>query len=339
MNRNLKILLLLFALLLFGYWLLEKKPWTKNNSTADSFAVKDTGAITRIFLANKKGARITLDRQSNNQWLVNNSFVADDIKVNLLLSTLHDMQIKMPVPPSMHNTAIGILASNSVKTEIYTGEELIKTIYVGSETPDKTGTFMIQEGETEASIIHIPGFVGFLTPRFFLAPIKWRSKLLFNLEPSAIQSVNIEYPQNPEASFTFMQPYYSQSKSLLNKDGAAMPADTQRVKLWIHSFKDLYVEGYYEDSTFTPAERDSLYQLTPYLQMHVKEVNGKEHHIVLYNKPVGKDTKDRYEADGTARNIDPEKFYARINEIPQIASVQEYALRRILLKAQDVMQK
>jgi hypothetical protein len=44
---------------------------------------------------------------------------------------------------------------------------------------------------------------------------------------------------------------------------------------------------------------------------------------------VGDRTKDRYDALGNERSIDPEKFYVRIDDINQIASIQEYAFRKI----------
>jgi hypothetical protein len=61
----------------------------------------------------------------------------------------------------------------------------------------------------------------------------------------------------------------------------------------------------------------------------LQSVQGKLHQLTFYEKPVGDRTKDRYDALGNERSIDPEKFYVRIDDINQIASIQEYAFRKI----------
>jgi hypothetical protein len=325
-------------LLILGlaYWLISKKPWRTSQKPNDAFAISDTAKVTKIFMANKEGEKILLERTTENKWKVNGNFLADEPKIKLLLATLHDMQIQMPVPESMHNTVIGILATRGVKTEVYAGDELLKTIYVGSETLDKTGTFMMLEGDKETYSVHIPGFVGFLTPRFFLTEIKWRSKLVFDVNPDQISEIQISYPLNEKESFTYTDELFKKQQSILSYDGLLVQADTQQVKMLIYSFTQKYVEGYYEDITFTKKERDSLFQLTPYCRIRLKQKSGVEQNIALYQKPIGDRTKERYDEQGKELSIDPEKFYAKLDQIDQMASIQEYAFRRILVKASSL---
>lgn len=330
MKKQTYILLALLVVAGSAYYLVSKKPWRTAEKAANTFSVEDTASISKIFMANKRGEKVLLERLPNNTWLVNGKVPADFPKIQLLLSTLKQMQIQMPIPATMHNTAIGILASRGIKTEIYAGDKIIKTIYVGSETPDKTGTFMLLEGDDDPYSVHIPGFVGYLTPRFFITEIKWRDKLVFNYEAADIARLEIAYFKNKDESFTFEKSLFEQEKSLKNGVGAKIPADTQQVKILLHSFLNKYVEGYYDDSTFTQSERDSLYRLTPYCSIKLQSVQGKLHQLTFYEKPVGDRTKDRYDELGNERSIDPEKFYVRLDDINQIASIQEYAFRNVL---------
>lgn len=339
MNKSTKILLLLLALSGLGYYLVSMQPWRTSNRSADDFAIKDTATVTKIFMVNKQGERVLLQRNPNNDWIVNKKYLVDESKIKLLLSTLHDVQIKHPVPPTMHNTAISILASQGIKTEIYAGEELVKTIYVGTETPEKTGTFMLLEGDDIAYITQIPGFIGYLTPRFFLTEIKWRSKLVFNLSPQEIHTIQIQYVKQPEESFTYLQGMYGASAMILDHKENPVPADTQQVWLFINSFSQKYVEGYYDDNTFTATERDSLYKQRPYCSIRVKDIKGKETYLLLFEKPIGDKTKDRFDEQGNELEIDPEKFFVRISDIQQIASVQEYAFRRILMRQSQLKKR
>jgi hypothetical protein len=339
MNKNTKILMLILLVLSIGFYLVSKKPWRTASKDAKAFSIEDTSVVTKIFMANKLGQKVLLERNAQNQWFVNGGVLAEESKVNLLLSTLHDMEIQKPLPPNMHNTAIGILAVRGIKTEIYSQDKLLKTIYVGSETPDQTGTFMLIEGEDEPYSIHVPGFIGYLTPRFFLSEIKWRSKLIFDVPAESIAEIQIDYPQNPASSFTFSKELFQSKGSVLNQKGEEFLADTQEVKMLLHSFEQKYAEGYYDDSTFTAHERDSLFQLTPYCTIRLKQVSGKEQHLAFYYKPIGNNTKERYDDNGNELSIDPEKFYVKLDNIEQIASVQEYAFRRILVQANRLKAK
>ncbi|MDP3927922.1 MAG: DUF4340 domain-containing protein [Bacteroidota bacterium] len=332
MNKQTKILLILLVIIGSAYYLVSKKPWRTSEKAADAFSVQDTAAISKIFMANKRGEKVLLERLPNNDWVVNGKVPADFPKINLLLSTLKQMQIQMPIPASMHNTAIAILASRGIKTEIYAGENLVKTIYVGSETPDKTGTFMLLEGEDDVYSVHIPGFVGYLTPRFFITEIKWRNKLVFNYQAPEIAKLQITYFQNQAESFSYEKEVFNQAFSIKNAQGNLVQADTQQVKVLLHSFQEKYVEGYYDDSTFTPTERDSLFQRNAYCQIKLETTLGKSQNLTFYEKPIGDRTKERYDEQGNELPVDPEKFYVKIDEIPQIASIQEYVFRNILTK-------
>ncbi|MCE2740871.1 MAG: DUF4340 domain-containing protein [Sphingobacteriales bacterium] len=330
MNKQTKILLLVLLLLGSAYFMISQKPWRNAEKAADAFAVQDTAGISKIFMANKRGEKVLLERMLTNEWLVNGKVPADFQKIQLLLSTLKQMQIQMPIPASMHNTAIAILASRGIKTEIYAGDKLVKTIYVGSETPDKTGTFMLLEGEDEAYSVHIPGFVGYLTPRFFMSEIKWRNKLVFNYQPQEIKQFKINYFQDNSQSFSYQKDLFEEQHVLKNAAGNLVQADTQQVKVFLSAFHNKFVEGFYDDSTFTPTERDSLFKREPFCEIQIQLVQGKSQVLTFYEKPIGDRTKERYDAQGNELAADPEKFFVRIDGIEQIASIQEYVFRNIL---------
>jgi hypothetical protein len=336
MKKGTFLLILMVAVLSVGTYMLMKKPWANTPHTADAFAVKDTAKVSKVFLADKNGKTILLQRNPDNTWMVNNEVLADHTKINLLLTTLHDLQVKMPVAPSMHNTAMGILGSKGIKCEVYQGEQIIKTIYIGTETPEKEGTFMILEGEDQPYIIQQPGFIGFLTPRFSTEAIKWRSKLIFNLGKKDIQEITIYYPAAPEESFVLNAKVAQEKGFIQDIKGNLVQTDTIKTNLLLNAFEQLYAEGFYEEAVFTKAERDSVFARQPYVSIQVKLSNGQTKSLSLFEKLIGDKTKDRFDDSQQAREIDPEKFFAKIDEQDLAASVQEYAFRRILRKKTDL---
>jgi hypothetical protein len=242
----------------------------------------------------------------------------------------------MPVAPSMHNTAMGILGSKGIKCEVYQGDKVYKTIYIGTETPEKEGTFMILEGEDQPYIIQQPGFIGFLTPRFSTEEVKWRSKLIFNIAKNDIQEITISYPKLPQQSFVLNAKLAQEMGFVNDIKGNLVRTDTLKTSLLLHAFENLYAEGFYEEAVFTKAERDSVFATNPKVIIFVKLKNGQSKSLKLYEKFIGDKTKDRFDENLVERNIDPEKFFAKIDEQDIAASVQEYAFRRILVKLSDL---
>ena len=87
------ILVLIFAVIALCLIKL-KNPSSINDK--NKFAIEDTSLITKIFLADRNGNTITLNRNMKN-WIVNDQFIAREDAINTLLSTSKKIRIKKPV--------------------------------------------------------------------------------------------------------------------------------------------------------------------------------------------------------------------------------------------------
>ena len=63
--------------------------------------------------------------------------------------------------------------------------EASKTYYVGGESKDMIGSYMLLENSNRAFVVYIPGFNGFLAPRFTIDGTKvssdlWRDRTIFS---------------------------------------------------------------------------------------------------------------------------------------------------------------
>ena len=79
------------------------------------------------------------------------------------------------------------------KISIYSNEKNIHTIYVGGNTQDQLGTYMILEGSSEPYVVSIPGFNGYLSSRFSCEENDWKDKIIFNYEKNEIESVQLNF--------------------------------------------------------------------------------------------------------------------------------------------------
>ena len=186
-NKNVVIGLVSIVLLLaISVYLILKNQTDTFKKDLTNFAVKDTASISKIFLADRTGKKVVLERISVSEWKVNGKFEARPQAIKLLLQTIHNISVKATVPKPAFNNVVKRLATGAVKVEIYKHDELAKTYYVGGATQDSYGTYMIMENSTTPYIIWMQGFEGYLTPRYFTEENVWRNPALIHISPIEI---------------------------------------------------------------------------------------------------------------------------------------------------------
>ncbi len=332
MNRSIKILLVLLVAGIAAYLMVINKPWTTLKGELKDFAIQDTAVITKIFLADKTGRSVLLQKQLNQTWLVNGIHKADQKKVDLLLATMKQVQVRNPLAESEFNTVVAKMAANSVKSEFYKNDKLIKTIYVGGQTNDNTGTFMMIDGASTPYVTHIPGFVGYLTPRFNTEAIRWKSKEVFVLPAEDIATIGITYPQDAAASFiidnTGVSPVLKDSNNQIH------PADVGFLKYYAASFYNIYFEGYVED--VKPIQHDSIRATPVFCLMEVKQKStGKTIRLQIHKKGVNRRSTQQFDEEGNKLTIDRDKYFAFLNDEKDVVYIQDYVFRNLFKTLAD----
>ena len=146
---------------------------------ARNFAVSDTNLITKITLKNRNLEYIELSR-IDTDWILNDSLIANQNLINIVLKTIKEMRIKRPISRAALPHIIKRMNIQNTELNIFQKNKKIKTIYIGGETPDQLGTFMMLDGGKEPYIMHIPGFSGYLSSRFSCDEHVWKSKQLWH---------------------------------------------------------------------------------------------------------------------------------------------------------------
>ncbi len=337
MNKNLKYLILILSVLSIIYFVFINKPFSNFRSERKDFAIKDTASITRIFLADKKNNKVLIEKNTAGVWYINNAFKADIQKINLLKATMHDVEVRNPIAETEFNSTIANLSTLGIKAEFYAGENLLKTIYVGTPTPDNTGTFMMVENASSPFITHIPGFVGYLTPRFSVIPERWKSKEIFVLQPEEISSIEVIYPIKPNAGF-YIDCESNNPKVYTNKGGKLIPSDLNFTRYYIASFNNLNAESYLDD--MPKQQSDSIKNTTPYCNISVHLRNNETISLNVYMKATDRRTKAQFDENTMQTNdIDPEKYYAFMNGEPTIMLIQQYAFGKLFKHSGDFVDR
>ena len=184
-NLNIKIksiirLIVIVCLLFFVALNINNR---KDSSRIDKrlFHIEDTLNVNQVILSNRNLDTITIKRNHNQDtWILNNDATANPSAINLLLKTMKEMRIKNPISRAALDNIITRMAIQNTKVEIFYKNRLERIIFIGGETQDQLGTYMMLEGATEPYVIYIPGFNGYLSSRFSCNEVFWRNRNIFN---------------------------------------------------------------------------------------------------------------------------------------------------------------
>jgi hypothetical protein len=293
---------------------------------AYDFAVGDTASIDRIVLWNRSPDTAVLTREAG-VWLINGSYPARPDAIEVLLETLYRVRLRGFAPDAATTNILSSMATYGVHVDVFAGDQTLKSFTVGTETPDMLGTYFLRDGFGRPVAVHIPGFNGYLSSRFFLREDLWRHRVLWpNQEPVA--AVSISYMDSASANV-----------ELINKDGSwtisGQPADGMKVQALLKAVASSQYEGVIIPSDGAFAKQDSLKALPPRVRVEVRRTDGSVNSMLLYHIPGDPEA---ITDDGLPQAFDPNRFYAFLDD-DRMVLVQRYGLQHLLKSSRGLRSK
>jgi hypothetical protein len=317
MSKNFTLLIILIVLTVVSgvaYYMSDGNSTLSNNPLAN-FAIEDVESIDKLIIVDKDGKKVTLTKTADSDlWDLNGKYKARKSNIDLLLKTFQRIKVKSPVPKSMQETVIRNIAGDGKKCEIYQNGVLLKTYYVGTPTPDHFGTYMLLETPSEGRssepfIMHMTGFAGFLSTRFFTDEEEWRHTGIFNYPELEFSSVEVDNYEYPNMNFRIDYGGGNDLKLISPASDQEVPVfDTTAVKNYLLHYKKVHFETF--NSFLSPAEEDSVLRTTPAYSIKVTENDGTEKQVLLY---WVQNTVNSYDTDGKEYKWHPDIFYGTLD--------------------------
>jgi Domain of unknown function (DUF4340) len=261
----------------------------------NDFRVEDTAAITRIFLADRNGSTVKIDRVSPNYWKLNDKYRANQHIVSNILGTLHDVRVRFSINESAQKNVEYEMATDGVKVEVYQGTKK-KTFYVGGPTPDQMGTHMYMEGAKKIYVTYIANWEGVLTSRFLTDPVEMRSADLLDTEN--IAEVAVEYPLQREHSFRVLtqgearvEPFY------VSTPATAKPLQKQLVRSFLDNLNKVIAAKFVN----TLPGKDSILQTTPFCKITLRNTKNELQTMSVFRVPLNAQPFNPDQASSTDR--------------------------------------
>ncbi len=329
-KSSLLVITALCVLCAISFWLYKNKTSGSTlNKDARNFAVEDTSVITKIFLADKDGKSVTVEKKGN-AWIVNGKYPARPDAISLLLYTMKMVDVKSPVSKAAREAVIKRMATSSIKVEIYEGEELIKQYYVGHESLDNDGSYMIltnlSNGENydEPYLTFIPGFTGFLAPRYITDESEWRDRVVVNYIPPNLKTIKLELAENPDSSFVINLKSTTQFE-LKKLNGQDIAFDESKMKQYLAYFQNISYEKLL--TNFNKKLCDSLRSAMPYMKLTITDTKNETKVFNFLHKNSTFEINKKY---GIDYKYDPDRCFMRYDNDKEVALVQFYVFGKLL---------
>ena len=336
-----KTILYLAILLLLGfgiYYFIFSNPGSPYSGSEAGFTIKDTASIGKIFIAGADGESVLLER-NDSTWLVNKKYKVLPSTLKMLLTTFTQQGTLYPVTKNAVDNVIKNLSTDGIKVEVYdrAGKKM-RVFYVGGASVNNTGTNMLMDGASTPYVVQVPGFVGYITPRYTTRLSDWRDRTIFNIAPEEIKSVSMQYLDLPINSFTITR---EKDSLIVTADENLMKGldgqNSRRAKIYMTYFTNVNCEGYLNgledmDTTIKTAPKESTIDITG---MH-----GQHLHADIYWMALNKRSKNiATHAEGIPDDYDADRMYAIINNNQDTIMIQRFAFKNIFHKAFEFFQK
>ena len=300
------------------------------------FVIADTASITRVVIKDKKPSEVTLERSSTG-WLVNGSYPARKDAIQVLLETLGNVTLKNFVAKSAVSEVNQRMDVYGKWVEVYSGEKLLKSYIVGTETPDMLGTYYRMIGSQLPFSVYIQGFNGYLTTRFFTEPSLWRDRTIYGLALDEIESIEMKV-NGPEGFFWKitrnvkgnLNEIAQEASSWLLMGRESEPLSNNKPQLLmtaVSAVRTLKYEGAMVESDNIWNKKDSIFSAVPAFSFFVNTIGGETLETrAFYKKTEG----ILIGEDGQAHEWDPDRFYAELPD-GRMALIQRYGWRNLML--------
>lgn len=329
MKRNLIYFGILVALCMAAYFTLIHDKSSSYSKKDAAFALEDTVNVSRIMLTTLTGDTIDL-RNNTGSWTFNNGKMPRPDAIHNLLRTMHQVEIKVPVAKSMHNTVVKNIAGRRTRVEVYNLKgEKIKGFYIGDNSDKLNGTFMLMEGSDMPFVVNIPGFSGYISTVFFTDATDWRSKQIFQYTPDAIQQIDVTYPNVKDSTFSLVRQTDNTFLIVANAAGKT-PLNQEIVQFYLKQFKVLNAEYYINEDD----KRDSLLNTTPACIMAVTDRNTVTTTLKIYYRPLTYRSKMQFTHKDEPIEFDLDKYYGIFNNDRDLAIIQNFVFGKLLIGPQ-----
>lgn len=342
-QKNLYMLVSFLVLVAVG--LLIWKTQSKTTTIKQNYHIEDVSTIVKITMKDREGGNIVLEKKSDSLWVVDGKSECNYKTISNFLETLGNMRIRETVPAAAVNNVIKSIATAGVTADIYTEDYLIdfwfirlfkhthlnRTLFVGHETQDRMGTYMLRKGDKEPRVMYIPMFRGYISSRFVARADAWKSHNIFRYRQSEIKRLKVDIPNQPLQSFSLVN--NGRGFDFIDCNNVKINNfDTAKVVALLSCFVNMNYESVAKN--IDKVQRDTIFTHKPLYVISIENNKGKKDHLTIYLKPGEQEVESSDQRRGFFLAMsDINRCYALTNKTSDTLIMQYFVLDNVLQPA------
>ncbi len=333
MKKSLTLILgiAIVAVAAYLYFGIGNNKTTLDSKEDYSFTIKDTASIQKIIIRDKRPTEVTLVR-GKDHWVLNDKYKAREDAVEVLLQTLYQMTLKNFVESKSQDAVLKNMAVYGKEVLVYgeNGEE-IKHFYVGTNTANDMGTFMLMYNASKPYAVYIPGLNGYLSGRFFSDEHLWRDRTLFGVKGHEIKSVELTYTEKPEMSF-LLEANQAGIADVKDYLGNTTEVNPQRVAAFVQGISRVSYEGLIIESDEVWGKKDSIANSIPVFSLSLEKQNGETIELKGYHIHAAEGELD---INGEPLEWDTDRLYGIVSD-GRFVLIQYFGMSKVLKTLDDL---
>ena len=185
---------------------------------------------------------------------------------------------------------------------------------------------MLMQNSDDPFIIFLPGFRGFVSPRYSPIEKYWRDYNVFRKNIPEIASVRVETPETPGYSYEVINNGKNKFKLVaLNDNKEVQNYDTLKLLNFLSGFRNLSYEALLND--MDGARKDSILHSQPFIIITLTDTSGVSKTIKTYHK-MGRP--GQTDPQGTPLPYDLDRLYASVNDGQDFTIIQYFTFDKVL---------
>jgi hypothetical protein len=192
---------------------------------------------------------------------------------------------------------------------------------------------MYLENSSAPFIVHIPGFNGYLTPRFIVNADEWRVRKVIHLQQQKLSTLQVTDRSRPGFTFTIVR-NDGDVFGLLDENNQPVPGVSRdKIISYLQFYEFLNYE--FTEKTLSAAQADSLRQTTPFRTIVVEETGGQSTRINLWRRPQTSATVHKSDPAGVPYTYDIDRMNATLNGDTTLLVVQYFSYEKLFRSPGD----
>jgi hypothetical protein len=177
-------------------------------------------------------------------------------------------------------------------------------------------------------VCFIPGFVGFLQPRFIAKENEWRDRVVLNYTPPQIKQIKVTHSKEPSDSSFIIEVINTNSFKLKNFQNKELLFDENKMRQYLIYFQNISYEVLITGKN--KKLQDSLSSLKPFSEIEITTIDSKKNQFKFYRKQFMGDIVPEM---NIKYSHDPDRFYLSFDQDKEWALIQYFVFGKLLISS------